>query len=311
VEDRVKKGRPWGWWVHHPYFAFFLFLLWFSATYLFWVLAFYPLPDPDPFLQTLREICFGTTESGIPSFYGWLQLIVSPLALLGILLLGWRDELKEGFQIVTSRWGGKILLALLIGLSAGGLSYVGYRVYRSLPPRSFSLPDYLPENYPLLRLPLPSFSFVDPNGSEQKIDRFPAPFLLTFAYGHCLTVCPVIVKTTVESVKKVREEGGDISALIVTLDPERDTPSRLPFLQERYNPSSLPKVTVGWVTKEKLLSLTSSLNYPFYRDEKSGEIVHPSTIYLVDENRVVRYIFQNPPVEWVVEGVRRIGRLQN
>jgi cytochrome oxidase Cu insertion factor (SCO1/SenC/PrrC family) len=46
----------------------------------------------------------------------------------------------------------------------------------------------------------------------------------------------------------------------------------------------------------------------FQRNDKTGDIVHPGLVFLIDADGRLGYTFNNPPAAWVREGLQRLGR---
>jgi cytochrome oxidase Cu insertion factor (SCO1/SenC/PrrC family) len=73
--------------------------------------------------------------------------------------------------------------------------------------------------------------------------------------------------------------------VVVTLDPWRDTPSRLPSLAEDYERGDDAFVLSGAVGD--VAALLERWNVPHDRDEQTGAISHPPLVYVLDaEGRI-------------------------
>jgi cytochrome oxidase Cu insertion factor (SCO1/SenC/PrrC family) len=73
--------------------------------------------------------------------------------------------------------------------------------------------------------------------------------------------------------------------VVVTLDPWRDTPSRLPSLAKDYELGGDAFVLSG--TVEEVNALLDRWNVARGRDEKTGVIAHPPLVYVLDtEGRI-------------------------
>src|SRR5690625_205687 len=111
--------------------------------------------------------------------------------------------------------------------------------------------------------------------------------LVEFMYTQCPDVCPI---TTLEmsKVKHALEEenvfGNDIEFMTITIDPKRDTTDVLADYANRYE---IDNSDDGWVfltgTEENTKKVADSLGF-LYRDPGSGDIVHSTFTYLLDEN---------------------------
>jgi protein SCO1 len=69
------------------------------------------------------------------------------------------------------------------------------------------------------------FSLVDHHGNPVTEQDFAGrPHLVFFGFTHCPDVCPMKLFEISEILRHAGEEGRDIPALFITVDPERDTP---------------------------------------------------------------------------------------
>lgn len=128
--------------------------------------------------------------------------------------------------------------------------------------------------------------------------------MLTFAYAHCETMCPVIVQTVRRAAETLGPEAA--STVVVTLDPWRDTPRSLPGLHESWHLDRLrdAQVLSGPVTA--VTAVHEDYNVGAVRDTSNGEISHPALVYVLDARGRIAYRFNNPPAAWIVDAVRRL-----
>jgi cytochrome oxidase Cu insertion factor (SCO1/SenC/PrrC family) len=97
-----------------------------------------------------------------------------------------------------------------------------------------------------------------------------------------------------------------VEVLLITLDPWRDTPSSLPGIARQWDlPSSFRVLSSRSVSD--VLRVAEAYGVTFKRDEKTGDIVHPGLVFLVDGDGRLAYTFNNPPAAWVREGLERLG----
>jgi cytochrome oxidase Cu insertion factor (SCO1/SenC/PrrC family) len=107
------------------------------------------------------------------------------------------------------------------------------------------------------------------------------PALVTFAFGHCETICPAIVKQVVTAQAELADNGTPVGVLIVTVDPWRDLPSRLPFIADAWD---LP-ARDAWVLSGEVATVERTLDawgVARARDLRNGEVTHPSLVYVID-----------------------------
>ena len=257
-------------------------IAWFAITAAWWLLALWPLDNAPVWLERTRYVCFGVNHTGLPDGGGWIGLIAGPLGMLLILIVGWFGTFSA---LVRKHTGARVMVALALGvllLGAGG----AWRVVdaRSTPlsadATSASLP---PSTYPRLDLPMQPLALTTQTGEAFDLDAVRGrPMLVTFAYAHCTTICPVIVKQTLDAQRMLKDTQHYPVVVIVTLDPWRDTPSRLPALAASW---ALP--ADAWVLSGSVAEVEAVLdawNIARSRDTSTGEVTHPSLVYVVDKN---------------------------
>ena len=212
-------------------FALWGLVAWLVITVAWWALAFVQLPDPPVWLAQTREVCFGTLPNGLPDTWGWGSLIVSPLAVLAILLGVWGSDLRAALDRLTDTKAGMLAVIVMAAVPLLGVHWVVMRVVEARAvDAALDAPidsDPLSADYPRGSEPAPELGLVDQTGSIVTTESLRGqPVLVTFAYGHCKTICPVVVNI----VREAALELDDVPVVVVSLDPWRDTPSSLPTL---------------------------------------------------------------------------------
>jgi protein SCO1/2 len=114
------------------------------------------------------------------------------------------------------------------------------------------------------------------------------PTLITMFYASCPMACPLLIDT-VRAVEKAlpAQERARIRVLMVSIDPERDTPQALATLaeQRRIDPK---RWTLARANANDVRMLAAALNIQ-YRKLPDGEYNHTSVITLLDpEGRIVK-----------------------
>ena len=256
------------------------------VTAAWWAFALWPASEqPAAWLVRARYVCFNVGPSGLPDASGWLLLIGQPIGMLAALMAIWGPALRDGLRRVAARTVGRVLLgacgvAVLVGFGAAGARVASARS-DAVP---FALDEALPETYPRLDQPAPALGLVDQSGARLELAALRGrPALVTFAFAHCEAVCPAIVRQVVEAQRRVRESAGaerTPRVVVVTLDPWRDTPSRLPSLAEGYGLGSDAFVLSGSV--DEVNALLDRWNVARGRDQKTGDVAHPPLVYVLD-----------------------------
>ena len=173
-------------------------------------------------------------------------------------------------------------LAILIGLGAayGSLVYTRPHVFQG------SVIDP-----PVQAI---DFTLSDPSGKDFRLsDQKGKVVLLFFGYTNCPDECPVTLADFVKIKARLGERADQVEFVLITTDPERDTPARMQEYLANFDPAF-----VGLVGSHAGLETVWDA-YGVYREEvdigsASGPIVdHSTRIYLIDANGNLRvtYLF--------------------
>lgn len=270
--------REWG-----PLSALALIMV---VTVAWWALALWPLPAEAPeWLYRARDVCFGVAGNGLPDASGWLVLIAEPITMVVLLALLFGEGLRGALGRLIRSGSGRVVLIGTALAVAVGVGAVADRVHGATGGSEewFAVSaDMLTQ----LDEPAPSLGLVDQEGNEVTLEQFRGqPLLVGFAYAHCTTVCPRVV----QDVQRARTQlGSDAAgAVIVTLDPVRDTPSRLPAMAQQWNLDPGTLVVSGPVADvERVLD---AWRVPRERDPLTGEVIHPALVLVVDADGIIRY----------------------
>lgn len=80
------------------------------------------------------------------------------------------------------------------------------------------------------------FDLVDHFGNRVTHESYRGkPMLLFFGYANCESICTVALPRMGEALAQLGPEGEEISALMVTIDPDRDTPQAMRRLLPRWH----------------------------------------------------------------------------
>ncbi len=73
-----------------------------------------------------------------------------------------------------------------------------------------------------------NFTLVDHNGTPRTLSDFRGKVVVVFfGFTHCPDVCPTTLAELARAVKQLGADGDRVQVLMVTVDPERDTPEIL------------------------------------------------------------------------------------
>ncbi len=196
--------------------------------------------------------------------------------------------------------GGACLVVL-------GLTAAGARVATATAGERFD-PDRgglaIGEDVPPVNRPAAPLGLVDQRGDTITLERFRGrPLLVAFVYAHCTTVCPVIVKEATDAQRRLHA-----ALVLVTLDPLRDTPARLPALAAAWALGPDAHVLSG--APGDVERVLNAWEIPRARNPQTGEITHAASIHVVDREGVLRWVAPGhaEAVVRLVAGEREGGR---
>ena len=259
-----------------------------AITASWWSLALWPVSSaaPEWFLRT-REVCFGSTPDSLPSTAGWLTLAGQPLGMIAMLAVVWGKDLRAGFASLLSTFGGQCLAGATAAALVLGGGAVVQRV-RAAGAEPFATGGTgSPAALTRIDDPAPALSLVDETGAEVALAAFRGrPVIVTFAFAHCQTVCPLVVANAVAARRQL--EAIQPIVLVVTLDPWRDTPSRLPAIARAWSLDGAGHVLSG--PPEAVERTLNSWRVPRTRNRQSGDIVHPAITYVIDRDGRIAYV---------------------
>ena len=281
-----------------------------AVTVAWWALALWPVEGvPPAWLERARAVCFNAGPSGLPDASGWLLLVGQPIGMLAVLMVIAGDPVREGLRRAFASPAGLLGIATVAGVLVAGVVLASVRVAGA--PRDAewleAVSDRVPASYPRLDRPLPEVvGLVDQHGDAFSWERVAGrPALLTFGFGHCATVCPMTVMNARQVQDRFRAEGLEMDLVVITLDPWRDTPARLPALARQFHlggdgpgeggeggaeggeeraGSYLLSGTVAAVN-----AALDALQMARERVPETGDIVHPALVYLLDSEGTIVY----------------------
>ncbi|MEO1747193.1 MAG: SCO family protein [Pseudomonadota bacterium] len=132
------------------------------------------------------------------------------------------------------------------------------------------------------------FELIDHNGQPITEDAFRGqPTALFFGFTHCPEVCPTTVYELDGWFKQLGDDGQNINAFFVTIDPERDTADLL----SAYLESQSDRITGITGDPEKVRAMARGFNIYFKKfdeDESGYNMDHTASILLLDSNGAFR-----------------------
>jgi protein SCO1 len=120
----------------------------------------------------------------------------------------------------------------------------------------------------------PAFALTDHRGETVGLDAFRGqPVLLFFGFTHCPDVCPLTLTRLNTVLDGMGRRGDEVRVLLVTVDPERDTPDAL----ARYVEAFGPRVTGLTADPATLAEMRRA--YGVYAEAMPDHAGHPTTVH--------------------------------
>jgi protein SCO1/2 len=296
VEDRVRdstRGRA----------ALAALALILATTASWWALALWPVgPDAPQWLLRTRDVCFGASATTLPNAGGWLLLVGQPIGMLALLAGVWGDELRHGLARLMARTSGQLTVGVAMALVVAGVAGAVSRVRGAgAEPFSTGAADVAAR---LTRVndAAPGLALVDQAGEDVTLAAFRGrPVIVAFAFAHCQTVCPLIVSDVLKA--RDRFERDPPAVLFITLDPWRDTPARLPAISKLWGLDEAARVLSG--PPDVVERTLNAWRVPRTRNVKTGDILHPSIVYVVGADGRIAYVVSGN-ADAIAAGVRAL-----
>lgn len=250
-----------------------------AVTVAWWTLALYPAGAASPeWLIRTRMACFGAGPGGLPNAGGWILLIGEPVGMAAVLAVVWRQALWDDLRVLWScGWGRAVMVAIAGSLLWGGVAAtdVVRRVSGRGADNGVAALSGLATRVAMTTPPL---ALTDQHGALFDLRSLEGrPVVVTFAFAHCETVCPTLVR----EVKRARQQAQreDIPLVIVTVDPWRDVPSRLSAIASTWDLAPNDRVLSGSI--QSVNHVLDRWSVGRSRSETTGNVSHAAVVVLV------------------------------
>lgn len=154
-----------------------------------------------------------------------------------------------------------------------------------------------------------SFSLVDHHGREVALDGYRGKALLVFfGFTHCPDVCPLTMQKLSRVLEDMDADTSRVRLLLVTVDPERDTPVALAEYVDRFGPYAVG-VTGDSATLAELRQEFGVYAgaHPALGDQM--EITHTPAVFGVDRNGEIRVLLpMEAPDETIARDIELLMR---
>ena len=151
-------------------------------------------------------------------------------------------------------------------------------------------------------------AMVDETGTQRTLADYRGKVLVVFfGFTHCPDVCPTAMAELAQTMQLLGEDAEKAQVLMITVDPERDTPERLNTYVKAFNARF-----VGLSGSTEQLQKTAKSFKSYYSKEpgaKPGEYTmnHASSFYLIDGEGEARVLLSgNAPAQEIAHDIRQL-----
>jgi protein SCO1/2 len=148
--------------------------------------------------------------------------------------------------------------------------------------------------------PAPTFEHLDARSREPfgTADVAGMPYIVTFLFTDCPDVCPLIGQEVRQALEELGPRSDDVGVLVVSVDPEGDTPESVRAWLERYEMPANVHYLIG---DEAELEGTWEAYFAAPQVQGQPESTHTASIWLVDAEGRLRTKFSGgmpvPPAD--------------
>lgn len=250
------------------------------VTVAWWALALYPAASAPEWVSRTRLACFGAAPGGLPNAGGWVLLVGEPLGMVAILVAVWGDALRRDLRALAGRAAGRVVLGTAAGAFLWGATAAASIVRRATRDDVFAVNVATGALAPTT-IRVPALALTDQDGQLFDLAKLAGgPVLVTFAFAHCETMCPTLVRDVLRIRTETRRS--DIPLVIVTVDPWRDVPARLPGMATAWSLAPGDRILGGAV--DQVNQVLDGWGIARRRDPDTGDVVHALAVVLVNSD---------------------------
>lgn len=161
--------------------------------------------------------------------------------------------------------------------------------------------------------PAEDFTLTDQNGRLYRLsDRQGKLIVLFFGYTHCPDFCPMTLAMFRDLKEALKENAGGVEFVFITVDPERDTVSRIKEYVDAFDPAIIGLTG----SRTELEPVWKS--YGVYQEKHAGEhgsqdtVDHSTRTYLIDGdgNLLLTYPF-GFEIEKIIQDIQYLLKTSN
>lgn len=145
----------------------------------------------------------------------------------------------------------------------------------------------------VIQSPEPSYDFTltSANGDVSLSDFRGKLVLIYFGYTFCPDICPATLANVGQALNQIGAKAEDVQLIMVSLDPERDTPEKLAEYVGHFHPSF-----IGITGSKEEIDTVASLYGIFYQVNQGSDatkylIDHTATLLVIDREGYLKLVF--------------------
>ena len=260
-----------------------------AITLAWWALALWPAGDVEPqWLARTRAACFGSAHGGLPDAGGWILLIGEPIGMVATLIFLFGDSLRRDVRALREHRAWRIAALSVVAVACVVTGVLARQLARALGAGAdISAGAERPR---VANGTLPAIVLEDQRGEHVSLAHIGGS-VVTFAFGHCTTVCPAGVAALMSARRRTGRD--DLSIVVITLDPWRDTPDRLPTLAAHFGLARHDRVLSGSV--DDVTRALAALGVAIKRNDTNGDVEHVASAMLIDASGRITRRIDGPP----------------
>ncbi len=147
----------------------------------------------------------------------------------------------------------------------------------------------------------PSIELDGPNGSIVRLSDYEGKVVvLYFGYTYCPDVCPITLSKLDRAMDILGDKADDVQVIMISVDPERDTPEILEEYMAHFNPTFLG-VTGDTNTIDRIATVYGVYYEAAEGSDATGYLVnHTATVMIVDKDGYLKLVL---PFEGTAEEI--------
>jgi protein SCO1/2 len=159
--------------------------------------------------------------------------------------------------------------------------------------------------------PVSDFSLTGPDGQQVRLSDFRDKVVLVyFGYTYCPDVCPATMAKLAKAIQELDSKDREkVQVIMVTVDPDRDTPEILGQYLSHFDPSFLGLTG----TDEEIAAAAKPFGIYYQKRDGLAEtdylVDHTATVATVDKDGNLRLIYSfDTPGEDIAADLKRLVR---